>query len=92
MDEPLQLPIDGVLDLHTFKPAEVRDVVLEYLAECRARGIFQVRLIHGKGTGNLRRTVHSVLEKHPEVVTFTLDHPQYGGWGATIVFLRKPAA
>jgi len=92
VDEPLQLPIDGVLDLHTFKPAEVRDVVLEYLAECRARGIFQVRLIHGKGTGNLRRTVHSVLEKHPEVVTFTLDHPQYGGWGATIVFLRKPAA
>jgi len=92
MDEPIQLPIDGVLDLHMFKPAEVKDVVLEYLAECRARGIFQVRLIHGKGIGNLRRTVHAVLEKHPDVISFTLDHPQYGGWGATIVFLRKSAA
>ena len=92
MDEPIQLPIDGVLDLHTFKPAEVKDVVLEYLTECRARGIFQVRLIHGKGIGNLRRTVHAVLEKHPDVISFTLDHPQYGGWGATIVFLRKPTA
>jgi DNA-nicking Smr family endonuclease len=92
VDEPIQLPIDGVLDLHTFKPAEVKDVVMEYLAECRERGIFQVRIIHGKGIGNLRRTVHSVLEKHPEVISFTLDFPQYGGCGATIVFLRKPAA
>jgi DNA-nicking Smr family endonuclease len=93
MDEqPLQLPIDGVLDLHTFKPREVKDLVLDYLAACQARRIFQVRLIHGKGIGNLRRTVHAVLEKHPEVITFTLDHPQHGGWGATIVFLRKPAA
>jgi len=92
VDEPILLPIDGVLDLHTFKPAEVKDVVVEYLAECRARGIFQVRIIHGKGIGNLRRTVHAVLEKHPEVISFTLDHPQYSGWGATIVFLRKTAA
>jgi DNA-nicking Smr family endonuclease len=92
VDEPIQLPIDGVLDLHTFKPAEVADAVLEYLRECRERGIFQVRLIHGKGIGNLRRTVHAVLEKHPDVISFTLDHPQYSGWGATIVFLRKPAA
>ena len=89
MDEPIQLPIDGVLDLHTFKPAEVKDLVLEYLAECRARGIFQVRIIHGKGIGNLRRTVHALLEKHPEVISFTLDHPQYGGWGATVVILRQ---
>jgi len=92
VDEPIQLPIDGVLDLHTFKPAEAKDVVMEYLAECRTRGIFQVRIIHGKGIGNLRRTVHALLEKHPDVISFTLDHPQYGGWGATIVFLRKPAA
>jgi hypothetical protein len=92
VDEPIQLPIDGVLDLHTFKPAEVKDVVLEYLAQCLERRIFQVRIIHGKGIGNIRRTVHAVLEKHPEVISFTLDHPQYGGWGATIVFLRKPAA
>ena len=90
MDEPIQMPIDGVLDLHTFKPREVKDLVLDYLAECRERGIFQVRIIHGKGIGNLRRTVHSILSKHPEVASFTLDHPEYGGWGATIVHLRKP--
>ena len=92
MDEPIPLPIDGVLDLHTFKPAEVKDLVLDYLAECQNRCIFQVRIIHGKGIGNLRRTVHAILEKHPEVVSFTLDHPQFSGWGATIVQLRKPAA
>jgi DNA-nicking Smr family endonuclease len=92
VDEPIQLPIDGVLDLHTFKPREVKDLVLDYLAECQKKGIFQVRIIHGKGIGNLRRTVHGILEKHPEVISFTLDHPQLGGWGATLVYLRKPAA
>lgn len=92
VDEPIQLPIDGVLDLHTFKPREVKDLVLDYLAECQKKGIFQVRIIHGKGIGNLRRTVHAILEKHPEVISFTLDHPQLGGWGATLVHLRKPAA
>ena len=89
MDEPIQIPIDGVLDLHTFSPREIKDLVPDYLAACRERGIFQVRIIHGKGIGNLKRTVHSILSKHPEVVSFTLDHPQYGGWGATIVCLRE---
>ena len=89
MDEPIQLPIDGVLDLHTFKPREVKSLVLEYLAACQERGILEVRLIHGKGIGNLRRTVHSILSQHPDVISFTLDHPQYGGWGATIVRLRE---
>ena len=90
MDEPIQLPIDGVLDLHTFKPREVKNLLTDYLAACQEHGIYRVRIIHGKGIGNLQRTVHSILSKHPEVVSFTLDHPQYGGWGATIGFLRKP--
>jgi DNA-nicking Smr family endonuclease len=91
MDEngPIQLPIDGVLDLHTFQPREVKDLVPDYLVACQERGILEVRIIHGKGIGNLRRTVQTLLAHHPEVVTYGLAHPQLGGWGATIVTLRK---
>ena len=87
-DEPVQLPIDGVLDLHTFKPRDLKDLVPDYLAACRERGILQVRIIHGKGVGNLRRSVHAILKRQPEVISSTLDHPEYGGWGATLVQLR----
>ena len=90
MDEPVELPIDGVLDLHTFSPREIKDLVPDYLQACRERGIYQVRIIHGKGIGNLQRSVHAILSRQPEVASYTLDHPQYGGWGATIVHLRKP--
>jgi DNA-nicking Smr family endonuclease len=89
MDEPIEMPIDGVLDLHTFRPADIKTLVPEYLAQCRARGILQVRIIHGKGIGNLRRSVHAILSRHPDVVSFALDHPEYGGWGATLVALRS---
>ncbi len=89
MDEPIELPIDGVLDLHTFNPREIKDLVPDYLQACREKGIFQVRIIHGKGIGNLRRTVHAILAKPPDVLSFALDHPEYGGWGATIVRLRE---
>jgi DNA-nicking Smr family endonuclease len=91
-EEPIELPIDGVLDLHTFKPGDVKDLVPDYLAACQARGILQVRIIHGKGIGHLRRTVHAILSKHPEVISFTLDHPLFGGWGATLVQLRPLSA
>lgn len=90
-ESALALPIDGVLDLHTFTPRQVKDVVLDYLAECRARGILDVRVIHGKGIGNLRRTVHALLSKHPDVLRYAEASAAYGGWGATIVRL-KPVA
>ncbi len=86
-DEPIQLPIDGVLDLHTFQPREVKSLVLDYLAECRARGILRVRIIHGKGIGQLREMVHKLLAKHPDVAEFHLANEHFGGWGATIVHL-----
>jgi DNA-nicking Smr family endonuclease len=89
MDDPVQLPIDGVLDLHSFRPREIKDLIVGYLAACREHGIYQVRIIHGKGIGNLRRTVHAILSKHPDVTSFSLDHPEYGGWGATLVSLRQ---
>ena len=90
MDEPLQIPIDGVLDLHAFKPGEIKELIPNYLAACRERGICRVRIVHGKGIGNLRRTVHAILARSPEVLSFTLDHPEYGGWGATLVRLLGP--
>jgi dsDNA-specific endonuclease/ATPase MutS2 len=88
-DEPFPLPIDGVLDLHTFRPKEVKDLVPEYLGECLLRGITEVRIIHGKGSGTLRRTVRSLLEKDPHVVSFRDADHEIGGWGATVVRLRS---
>src|SRR5512140_3509660 len=66
-DGAVEIPIEGTLDLHTFKPSDVKDLVPEYLRECAAKGIFRVRVVHGKATGALARTVHSVLGKMPEV-------------------------
>jgi DNA-nicking Smr family endonuclease len=88
--DSIEIPIDGVLDLHTFRPSEAKALVIDYLRECRGRGILAVRIIHGKGTGALRRTVHALLEKHPDVVHFELAGSDSGGWGATWVTLRPP--
>jgi DNA-nicking Smr family endonuclease len=90
-DTPIDLPINGTLDLHTFRPRDVKELVPDYLAECRERGILEVRIIHGKGTGALRRTVHAILSRLPEVVSFGLALEDAGGWGATLVTLRAPA-
>ena len=86
--EPIELPIDGVLDLHTFHPREIKELIPEYLAACREKGLLEVRIIHGKGTGALRETVHAVLRRLPEVVSFRLAGQEGGDWGATLVVLR----
>ena len=85
--EPIEFPINGVLDLHTFRPKDVKDLVPEYIAACLRRGIFQIRIIHGKGTGVLRKTVHLILEKHPDVRSFGTPSDA-GSWGATVVQLK----
>jgi len=88
-DEPVEIPIDGVLDLHAFRAEQVKDLVPGYLEECRRRGIYQVRIIHGKGTGALRRTVQSLLARNPHVAKFKTADLGGGGWGATEVILKK---
>lgn len=89
MDERnvVELPIDGVLDLHAFAPGEAASVVRDYLEACDEKGIRDVRIIHGKGRGVLRRTVHAVLQDHPRVADYRLDSGA-SGWGATLVRLR----
>jgi len=88
MDEPFEMPIDGVLDLHTFRPQDVKEVLVEYLEECRRRGILEVRVVHGKGIGQLRQTVHAVLSRQEGVISFSLATEPFGGAGATFVHLR----
>jgi DNA-nicking Smr family endonuclease len=87
--EPVKLPIEDVLDLHTFIPREVPDLLQDYFEECLRAGIYSVRLVHGKGRGVLKKTVQRVLMRHPLVATFKDAPPDAGGWGATLVELKK---
>ena len=87
--EPVKIPIEDELDLHTFNPKEVPDLLDDYFSECIKAGIFSVRVIHGKGTGALKKRVRGCLEKNPRVASFSDAPPGAGGWGATIVELKK---
>ena len=85
----VELPINGVLDLHSFRPKEVASVVNEYIEACHEQGIVALRIIHGKGIGHLRRTVHALLETHPRVGRYELAPVDAGSWGATLVWLKE---
>jgi len=88
-EEPVRIPITHELDLHTFRPDEVAALLEDYFDECRARGIFRVRVIHGKGTGTLRETVHARLRAMTGIAGFHAADESSGGWGATWVDLQK---
>jgi DNA-nicking Smr family endonuclease len=87
--DPVQIEITDELDLHTFQPREVGELLVDYLGECQKRGILNVRVIHGKGTGALRVGVHEKLAKMEIVAAITWPaSAQTGGWGATWVQLK----
>ena len=91
MDEPdpIILPIEDSLDLHAFAPRDIPSVVDEYLQQAGARGFAEVRLIHGKGKGVQRAAVQRVLARHPLVTRFFDAPGERGGWGATVVVLKR---
>jgi len=86
--EPHAQPLEGTLDLHTFRPAEAGEVVDAFLEESRAQGWREVRIVHGKGTGTLRELVHARLRRSPHVIAFRLGNETSGSWGATLVALK----
>lgn len=85
---PIEIPITDVLDVHSFRPAEVADVVREYLDAAYEKGLRSLRIIHGRGIGVQRRSVRTLLERDPRVIEFGDAPPEAGGWGATWVRLR----
>lgn len=88
---PVRLPITGELDLHSFAPRDIPSVVEEYLGACREKDILTVRVIHGRGKGVQRAEVRRVLGRMDGVAEFRDAPPESGGWGATLVVLRRRA-
>jgi dsDNA-specific endonuclease/ATPase MutS2 len=87
--EPMEFPINGELDLHTFRPSEVGELVPDYLELCHEKGLRRVRIIHGKGIGTLRETVHAILKRESRVARYEMAGSGEGGWGATIAWLKE---
>lgn len=86
-NDPVVVPIEDTIDLHPFAPKDIPSVVEEYIRECLRCGIYKVRIIHGRGIGVQRNIVRSLLERHPNVVSFGDAAPEAGAWGATVVEL-----
>lgn len=87
--DPHEIEINGVLDLHMFHPKDLSTLIDEYIRVCLEKGIVEVRFIHGKGKGHLRRGVHALLERNPHVTNYQSANESGGGWGATIANLRR---
>ncbi|WP_319524286.1 Smr/MutS family protein [uncultured Desulfosarcina sp.] len=85
--DPVVIPIDGVLDLHTFAPGELNTLLDDYIDACLDANIHDLRIIHGKGSGVLRQRVHALLKKDPRVGRYEDAPPEAGGWGATLATL-----
>ncbi|MEA2236107.1 MAG: hypothetical protein QOC81_831 [Thermoanaerobaculia bacterium] len=88
-DDPVEIPITDTIDLHPFRPAEIRNVARAYLEEARSMGFRQVRLIHGRGIGMQRENIRKLLSSLDFVEAFHDADGSGGGWGATVVLLRR---
>ena len=88
--DPIEVPIDGTLDLHNFRPQEIKQLIPDYAEECMKKRIYSLRIVHGKGSGSLRKSVHAILDRMPEVTSYRLAGMGGGGWGATLVELKQP--
>ena len=88
-EDPVRIPIEDAIDLHAFAPRDIASVVDEYVTAAHARGLREVRLIHGRGIGVQRSVVRALLSRHPLVSSFAEALPERGGWGATLVSLRE---
>lgn len=88
-EEPVEIPVTDILDLHTFAPRDIRDAVEAYLEEAHRLGFRALRIIHGRGVGVQRETVRAILSRTPYVVDFRDAPAEAGGWGATIVTLTN---
>jgi DNA-nicking Smr family endonuclease len=82
--DPIEIPIEDSLDLHAFRPAEVREVAHDYLLAARERGFREVRLIHGRGRGVQRASIQSLLR----TLDFVEDFRDDAHLGATVVVLK----
>ena len=87
--QPVKIPIEDVLDLHTFSPKELPDLLVDYFEACIDEGIYSVRIVHGKGRGLLKKRVQELLKKNSMVKAFQDAPPEAGGWGATLVELKS---
>jgi len=87
--QPVKMPIKDILDLHTFIPKDIPDLLVDYFEACIDADIYSVRIVHGKGWGILKKRVQGLLKKNPLVESFQDAPPEAGGWGATLVELKR---
>ena len=87
--QPVKMPIEDILDLHTFKPKDIPDLLVDYFEACINEGIYSVRIVHGKGRGILKKRVQGLLKKNLMVKSFQDAPSEAGGWGATLVELKS---
>lgn len=89
MPDEVVLPVEDSLDLHTFRPRDIKDLVQNYIDEAVEAGFGEVRIIHGRGIGVQREIVRKTLARHTAVIEFGDAPPGRGGWGATVARLQS---